>query len=252
MRATEPGGDAAPDFRRVRFSLLYGTIFRCVDPITTIVACLGAGRSVFTAPVGQKDKAAEAHAMFAVKGSDILTLLRVYETWADIRDVRSRRDFCRSHFLSDSALLAIATLRSQLLSSLCDMGFLGSGGRGERASANSFASSARVLKSVCCAGLYPRVVKIKLPKKKFKETSVGAMEDFGKIEQAKYLLQSGDRVYLHPGSVMGKEAPEANMNLFLIFYEKVETKKVYLRDATDISPVRFSPPCTARAFHAAR
>ena len=72
-------------------------------------------------------------------------------------------------------------------------------------------------------------------------------ETFGKIEQAKYLLQSGDRVYLHPGSVMVKEAPEANMNLFLIFYEKVETKKVYLRDATDISPVRFSPPCTARA-----
>ena len=95
-----------------------GVIFGCVDPITTIVACLGGGRSVMTAPAGMKDKAAEAHAVFAVKGSDLLTLLKVYEAWADIRDVRSRRDFCREYFLSDSALLAIATLRNQLLTCL--------------------------------------------------------------------------------------------------------------------------------------
>ena len=98
--------------------LLFGVIFGCVDPITTIVACLGIGRSVMTAPAGMKDKAAEAHAVFAVKGSDLLTLLKVYEAWADIRDVRSRRDFCREYFLSDSALLAIATLRNQLLTCL--------------------------------------------------------------------------------------------------------------------------------------
>ena len=57
--------------------LLFGVIFGCVDPITTIVACLGIGRSVMTAPAGMKDKAAEAHAVFAVKGSDLLTLLKV-------------------------------------------------------------------------------------------------------------------------------------------------------------------------------
>jgi HrpA-like RNA helicase len=219
------------------FSLLFGTIFGCVDPITTIVACLGGGRSVFTVPVGMKDKAAEAHSHFAVKGSDLLTLLRVYDAWADIRDVRSRRDFCRDHFLSDSALLAIATLRNQLLTCLVELKFLNPGNLRQRDAANRYASSARVLKAVTCAGLYPRVVKIKLPQRKYIETSAGAMEDLGKVEQTKYLLQGGERVYLHPGSVMVKEAPEANMNLFLIFYEKVETSKVYLRDATDISPV---------------
>jgi ATP-dependent RNA helicase DHX57 len=84
-------------------------------------------------------------------------------------------------------------------------------------------------------------VKIKLPQRKYVETSAGAMEDLGKVEHTKYLLQSGDRVYLHPSSVMVKAAPEANMNLFLLFYEKVETSKVYLRDATDISPVSILP-----------
>ena len=229
-------------------SLLFGTIFGCVDPITTIVACLGGGRSVFTAPQGMKEKAAEAHAMFAVKGSDLLTLLRVYDAWQDIRDVRSRRDFCRDHFLSDSALLAIATLRNQLLTCLVELKFLSPG---NRVSANRHAGSARVLKAVLCAGLYPRVVKIKLPQRKYVETAAGAMEDLGKVEQAKYLLGGGDRVYLHPSSVMTKEQPEANMNLFLIFYEKVQTtnasgSKVNLRDATDISPVRtgFAPTLT--------
>lgn len=220
---------------------MFGAIFRCVDPITTIVACLGGGRSVFSIPVGMKEKAAEAHAQFAVKGSDLLTLLRVYDAWANLRDVRTRRDWCRTNFLSDSALLAIATLRNQLLSCLVELKFLSPGSVHHRAAANQHASSTRILKAVCCAGLYPRVVKIKLPQRKYVETSAGAMEDLGKVEHTKYLLQSGDRVYLHPSSVMVKAAPEANMNLFLLFYEKVETSKVYLRDATDISPVSIVP-----------
>lgn len=221
--------------------MLFGAIFRCVDPITTIVACLGGGRSVFSIPVGMKEKAAEAHAQFAVKGSDLLTLLRVYDAWANLRDVRTRRDWCRANFLSDSALLAIATLRNQLLNCLVELKFLSPGSLHQRAAANQHASSTRILKAVCCAGLYPRVVKIKLPQRKYVETSAGAMEDLGKVEHTKYLLQSGDRVYLHPSSVMVKAAPEANMNLFLLFYEKVETSKVYLRDATDISPVSIVP-----------
>jgi len=143
--------------------LLFGVIFGCVDPITTIVACLGIGRSVMTAPAGMKDKAAEAHAVFAVKGSDLLTLLKVYEAWADIRDVRSRRDFCREYFLSDSALLAIATLRNQLLTCLVELQFLGAGNPAQREAANRNSHSQKVMRAVLCAGLYPRVVQIKLP-----------------------------------------------------------------------------------------
>lgn len=144
---------------------------------------------MYTAPVGMKDRAAEAHATFAVKGSDLLSLLRVYDTWGSINSVRERRDFCREHFLSDAALLAIATLRKQLLTSLVELKFLQPGGVSQRFAANCNASSPRVLRAVLCAGLTPRIVHMKLPKRKYIETAAGSMEDLGKIEQVVYMLQ---------------------------------------------------------------
>ena len=103
--------------------LLYGAIFRCVDPAASIVACIGAGRSPLLNPPDKREEAREAHKQFVVRYSDHLTLLRVYEAWSAVPK-RDRRRWCGSNFLSDTSLQEIATLRKQLLSALMEMGFL--------------------------------------------------------------------------------------------------------------------------------
>jgi ATP-dependent RNA helicase DHX57 len=103
--------------------LLYGAIFRCVDPAASIVACIGAGRSPLLNPPDKREEAEEAHKQFVVRYSDHLTLLRVYEAWSAVPK-RDRRRWCSSNFLSDTSLQEIATLRKQLLAALMEMGFL--------------------------------------------------------------------------------------------------------------------------------
>jgi HrpA-like RNA helicase len=103
--------------------LLYGAIFRCVDPAASIVACIGAGRSPLLNPPDKREEAKEAHKQFVVRYSDHLTLLRVYEAWTAV-PTRERRRWCGANFLSDTSLQEIATLRKQLLAALMEMGFL--------------------------------------------------------------------------------------------------------------------------------
>ena len=103
--------------------LLYGAIFRCVDPAASIAACIGAGRSPLLNPPDKREEAKEAHKQFVVRYSDHLTLLRVYEAWNAVPN-RERRRWCASNFLSDTSLQEIAALRKQLLAALVEMGFL--------------------------------------------------------------------------------------------------------------------------------
>ena len=143
-------------------------------------ACCGAD----VVAADKREAADEAHKRFATKGSDHCQLLNIYNAWASISSFQARRDFCRLHFLSDSALLQVATLRQQLIPCLCEIGFLGGGGRdkfGSTASSNDRAAnehshSLLMVKAVVCAGLYPSLVHLKLPKVLYHETAAGVVE----------------------------------------------------------------------------
>ena len=70
--------------------LLFGAIFRCVDPAATIAACIGAGRSPLLSPPDKRGEAKEAHKQFVVRHSDHLTLLNIFSAW-ETQPARSRR-----------------------------------------------------------------------------------------------------------------------------------------------------------------
>lgn len=103
--------------------LLFGAIFRCVDPAATIAACIGAGRSPMLSPPDKRAESREAHKQFIVRHSDHLTLLQIYAAW-ERTPQRERRRWCGRNFLSDTSLTEIQTLRRQLLAALQEMGFL--------------------------------------------------------------------------------------------------------------------------------
>jgi ATP-dependent RNA helicase DHX57 len=187
--------------------LLYGAIFRCVDPAATIAACLGAGRSPLVSPPDKRAESALAHEKFVVPHSDHLTLLRVYDGWASIHSTSEKRRFCQQNYLSEHSLQDISKLRKQLLSSLQEMGFL----RPETQSkCNQHSKYTKLLSAVVCAGLYPRVVKVKKAKTVYQETMAGAFEKQGQSGEIKYYLED-DRVFMHPSSVRTRTGPPCCM-----------------------------------------
>ena len=68
------------------------------------------------------------------------------------------RQWCREHFISDTVMETVRGLREQFLDHLQHAGFCDRTASGKAmASHSAYASDARLLQCVLCAGLYPQV-----------------------------------------------------------------------------------------------
>ena len=131
-------------------------------------------QSFFLSPMAARDEANAAHAAFAVEKSDLLTYVKAYDAWTEIRQ-RGRRfesEFCRDNFLSMQTLNQVRELRTQYSNLLKDIGFAS---RGHGSSENSNAKNLQIIKAALCAGLYPRVVKVVHPKTTYHKMEHGAI-----------------------------------------------------------------------------
>ena len=64
---------------------------------------------------------------------------------------------------------------------------------------NQHSKYIKLVSAIVCAGLYPRVVKIKKPKTQYQETVAGAVEKKAEAQFHKFFTQD-DRVFIHPSS----------------------------------------------------
>ncbi|KAI8089248.1 P-loop containing nucleoside triphosphate hydrolase protein [Halteromyces radiatus] len=111
--------------------ILFGAIFRCLDPILTIAAALSF-KSPFVRPFGDEDEADKAREQFKQDESDFLTIYRAYCAWRDeFKRVRQgsgwRRkiyEFCKKHYLSQKNLETIEDMKKQYLELLISIGFV--------------------------------------------------------------------------------------------------------------------------------
>jgi ATP-dependent RNA helicase DHX57 len=104
---------------------------------------------------------------------------------------------------------------------------------------NVNSSNPNVIKAVILGGLYPNVAKVHLPKSaiKFDKVQAGTLQRENTAKEFKiYDLhapnQENARVFLHPGSVLFGEATWKSR--FLVYFQKHQTDKVFLRDATEV------------------
>ena len=243
--------------------MLFGCIFRCLDPVLTVAAGLSF-RSPFVAPFEKREEADKAKKKFAVQNSDHLTLLKAYRGWLAAAERHTERTYCFGNFLSANTLRMIRQMKVQFLELLIEIGFLdpsklpaggrggkGGGGRGrgggrggrlslqgERAMFggewyNTNSAHMSLAKAVLCAGLYPNVVQVQReePRRKPKRED----DRPARAPRApKLLSREGSEVFVHPMSVnFSSVAFESPM---LLYFEKVKTTKVYVRDATMITP----------------
>ncbi|KAJ3332894.1 ATPdependent RNA helicase [Blyttiomyces sp. JEL0837] len=223
---------AIPADLRIAKMLIFGCIFHCLDPVLTIAAIMSS-KSPFVIPPDQRQEGREARAQFTWDKSDWLTDCRVFDAWLDAYGAgrAKERSFCEKNFLSSTTLVSISDLRKQYLENLIEAGFAP---RDDQSSVNVNSKHARVIKASIVAGLYPQLVSIKLPEVTYLETAHGAMAKEAETHEISFLTKDDGRVFLHPSSILFSTTKYEDS--FLVYHMKVSTSKVFIRDATMVSP----------------
>ncbi|XP_023643306.1 DExH-box ATP-dependent RNA helicase DExH7, chloroplastic isoform X2 [Capsella rubella] len=243
--------------------LLYGGIFGCLSPILSIAAFLSY-KSPFIYPKDEKqnvDRVKLALLSDNVVGSsdlnnndrqsDHLLMMVAYDKWVKIlqeRGMKAAQRFCESKFLSSSVMRMIRDMRVQFGTLLADIGLINlpktgefSGRKKENLDVwfsdpsqpfNMYSQQREVIKAILCAGLYPNIA---ANDKGITETAFNSLTKQGNQTKSYSAWYDGRReVHIHPSSI--NSSFKAFQYPFLVFLEKVETNKVYLRDTTIVSP----------------
>ncbi|KAF8762551.1 hypothetical protein HU200_009326 [Digitaria exilis] len=245
--------------------MLYGAIFGCLSPILSVAAYLSY-KSPFLSPKDEKINVERAKATLLNenldgstsatdnKQSDHLLMVIAYDKWSRIllqHGAKSARQFCHSYYLNGTVMQMIRDMRLQFGTLLADIGLIDlpkdslrpkEGSRKSNLEScfsnmslpfNTYARCTSVIKSVICAGLYPNVAA------SLEGVDPGALGGRKPFD----ILFSKDRprwydgrreVHVHPSSV--NHSLKTVQYPFLVFLEKVETTKVFLRDTSVVSP----------------
>ncbi|KAM5573325.1 DExH-box ATP-dependent RNA helicase DExH7, chloroplastic-like [Rosa sericea] len=244
--------------------MIYGGIFGCLSPILSISAFLSY-KSPFVHPKDEKENAKRAKLALLTdkldgpsesndvdKQSDHLIMITAYKKWEKIlcdKGVRAAQQFCSSYYLSSSVMYMIRDMRIQFGTLLADIGLIDlpkkyqvDGRKKENLDAwfsdasqpfNMYSNHSPIVKAIICAGLYPNIA---ATEKGIAGTVLNNLKQApGHATSHCPTWYDGRRkVNVHPSSI------NHNVNEFrypfLVFLEKVETNKVFLRDSTIISP----------------
>ena len=253
---------------RIGKLIIYGALFGCVDPALTIAAAMSS-KSPFYTPFDSRNAAENARKEFDVDHSDHLTILNAFDQWKRLRASKGDRatgSFLNKNFLSRMTLIQMQDLRKQYASLLIDIGFLPStfqieGWKSNRHSeghacfSNANSDNISLIKAVLCAGLYPNI--IVAPRSRSDGTykqNAGEMA-FQSHKKGEVFLQ-----YVHAWIVGdGRFVPCQTLPNFVLFFcynspctllstskmleyrfvcfqDIMQTRKLYVRDATVVSP----------------
>ena len=237
---------------RVAKIVIFGALLGCVDPALTIAATMSTDRSPFLSPFDQRQAADNAHKLFRTENSDQLALLRAYEGWRTVRaneGVAAARRWSELKFISYSGMEEVHRLRKQLSASLGSTGLPRSTLEAQEGDIGSQRKVHQVnlVRAILCAGLYPNVACVRMPKDKFVMTAQGSVETANEDARAiKYYLLPSDgegyrRVFVHPSSALFNLTSMSQKHV--LFYSKSMSSNVnsagrmYLRDLTTVSPL---------------
>lgn len=192
--------------------LVMGAIFRCFDPVLTVVAGLSV-RDPFLLPQDKKDLAGTAKSRFSAKDySDHMALVRAYEGWKDAEREGSAYEFCWRNFLSSQTLHVIHSLRKQFSFILKDAGLLDA----DTSTCNRLSHNQSLVRAIICSGLFPGIASVV-----HREASMS----FKTLDDGQVLL------YMNSVNARYQTIPYP----WLVFGEKVKVNTVFIRDSTGVS-----------------
>ncbi|MBW0487030.1 hypothetical protein O181_026745 [Austropuccinia psidii MF-1] len=234
--------------------LIFGTIFRVLEPTLTLAAMLSVNKSIFYSPYEKRDDCNLARIKFGVANSDLLTNINAFNEFMRIKKVsgnNAAREFCQVNFLSTSTIREIQASRSDLLGQMQERGFVSRSYRfdwsrisfekneitDDEIDLNENSEKLNLIKSIFAAGL-SQLVRIELPETKYDQMSSGAIAKDVDSKAVKFFDQKLGRVFLQPSSILFKLAKNLKAG-FLTYFSRSATgsdvnSKVFLRDATEV------------------
>lgn len=214
---------------RLSKMLILAAIFRCLDPILTIVSLLSS-KPFFLNPMDQREQSKKAKSMFYTGYSDLLSDAKAFDACSAARSRGNAelRMFAEDNFISLSTYRDVVQQRNDYLSALADVGFVPFRCNPAAPALNEHAGNENLLKAIVFAGT-GRLVKVKLPPATFDKGLSGTIERDREAREIKFFERPG-RVFLHPGSLLFTE--NRFPTSFLTYFAKQVTTKEFLRDAT--------------------
>ncbi|KAK3017016.1 hypothetical protein RJ639_006877 [Escallonia herrerae] len=192
--------------------LIMGAIFRCFDPVLTIVAGLSL-RDPFLLPQDKKGLAGTAKSRFSAKDySDHMALVRAYEGWKDAEREGSAYEYCWRNFLSAQTLQAIHSLRNQFTFILKDAALVDA----DAGINNRLSHNQSLVRAIICSGLFPGIASVV-----HREASMS------------FKTMDDGQVLLYANSVNSRY--QTIPYPWLVFGEKVKVNSVFIRDSTGVS-----------------
>ncbi|KAF2773151.1 P-loop containing nucleoside triphosphate hydrolase protein [Teratosphaeria nubilosa] len=217
--------------------MVYGAAFGCLDACLTIAATLTV-KSPFVSPQAKREEAKAAKAAFGRGNGDLLCDLRAFEEWSRRRakgePTGSLRRWCDENFLSHQTLLDISTTRTQYISSLQEIGFLrpGHASTAVTESLNRHDASDALLRALIAGSFQPQIAEIKFPEKKYFASATGTVAQDPEAHTIKYFNEENGRVFVHPGSTMFDAQTFPGNAVFMSYFSKMATSKVFVREVT--------------------
>jgi len=213
---------------RIGKTLLYGCILQCIDPILTICSALSC-KSPFVMPIDHREEVEIIKKKFDIEKSDLLTDYNAFSQWYDIHKNGTKseeRAFCEENFLSMNTLYSILSLKKQYYQNLKDIGFIND-------SVNEHSEEYPIIKAALVAGMYPNILKVKHPETNYIETLQGNVARDFEAKNIKLYSKNDGRLFIHPSSV--NFSVNKFEEGFLLYFNKVQTTKAYVRDCTMVS-----------------
>ncbi|GAA5856055.1 hypothetical protein JCM5353_005568, partial [Sporobolomyces roseus] len=227
---------------RLAKMLVLAAIFRCLDPILTIVALLSS-KPFFLNPQEKREESKKARQSFYTSRSDLLSDAKAFEACLAAKKDGSAalRHFLDENYISPSTFRDVLSLRNDYLSALAAVGFIPIHCSASDPAFNDNSQNENLLKAIIYAGT-ARLVKVKLPKAVFDKGIGGAIERERESREVKFYEKEEGRVFLHPTSLLFSETRFATP--FATYFNKHVTTKPFLRDATEVplyAVLLFSP-----------
>ena len=229
--------------------MVYGAMFGCLDPCVSIAAILTV-KSPFVSPQEKREESKAARGKFSGNQGDLIGDLRAFEQWDEMMGNRGYlfylffedkilinssirqgeiRSWCTENFLSYQTLSDIASNRTQYISSLRDLSFIP---HAPTPSLNTHKSSTPLLRSLIASAFNPQIARIDFPDKKFAPSVSGAVELDPEARTIKFFNQENGRVFIHPSSSVFSTQTFPGNSVYMAYFNKMATSKVFIRDLT--------------------
>ncbi|KAG8901551.1 hypothetical protein FRB99_005214 [Tulasnella sp. 403] len=169
-----------------------------------------------------------------VGNSDLLTDLCAYDSFVRLKGSNAAliRAFADNNFISTSTVRDVTSLRRDFHSALALTGFVPFSSLPSDPTLNVHNTNEKLIKAIICGGLWPRVVQMASPKQVFDKVQAGTIERGHEAREYR-LYEKGEREFVHPSSVLFDVLGQQK-SPFLVYFAKVSTSKVFLRDVTEV------------------